>query len=142
MYEPKTKPTAVSLETYLAGIENDERRADCETLTAMMSKVTGAPPVMWGPSIVGFGKYHYKYESGHEGDACLVGFSSRKGDISIYLIPGYERPEWQALLAQLGKHRTGKSCLYLKRLRDVQLPVLETMIRKSVDEVRNLYPDR
>ncbi|BAH40683.1 MAG TPA: DUF1801 domain-containing protein [Gemmatimonas aurantiaca] len=140
MYEPKTKPTAVSVESYLAAIESDERRADCEALTAMMSKIAGAPARMWGTSIVGFGSYHYKYDSGHEGDACEVGFSSRKGDISIYLMPGYDEPQVQELLAQLGKHRTGKACLYVKRLRDVQVPVLESLVQHSVNEVRRRYP--
>ena len=105
-----------------------------------MKKATGCEPTLWGTSIVGFDSYHYKYASGHEGDACVVGFSSRKGDISIYLTVGHDNAEKQALLAQLGKHKTGKACLYIKRLADVQLPVLEKLILQSVAEIKRRYP--
>lgn len=140
MYEAKTKPTGVSVASYLAGIEDEARRNDCRKMAAIMKRVTGCAPRMWGPSIVGFGRYHYKYESGHEGDSCVVGFSSGKGHISVYLVPGYESAETRALLAQLGKHRTGKACLYIKRLSDVELPVLEQLVSRSVAETKRRYP--
>jgi len=101
MAQNKTKVTEASVEGYLAAISDDERRRDCEALAKRMAKITGHEPKMWGTSIVGFGSYHYVYESGREGDACVVGFSSRKGDISVYLSPTF--PEREALLAKLGK---------------------------------------
>ena len=140
MYEAKTKPTEATLESYLAGIADESRREDCKVIAALMERVSGSPPRMWGTSIVGFGSYHYKYASGHEGDSCLVGFSSRKGDISIYLMPGYESAEARALLAELGRHKIGKACLYVRRLSDIQLPVLEQLVARSVSEIRRLYP--
>ncbi|MDX2060251.1 MAG: DUF1801 domain-containing protein [Gemmatimonadales bacterium] len=142
MPEQKTKPTKASVAAYLAAIDDPIRRKDCRTISAIMKKVTGASPKMWGPSIVGFGTYHYKYASGHEGDSCVVGFASRKGEITVYLLPGYESPEMKALLAQLGKHRTGKACLYLKRMADVDPAVLERMVKYSVAETRRRYPSR
>ena len=140
MYEAKTKLTEESVERYLAGIAEEARREDCKVIAALMARVSGCPPRMWGASIVGFGSYHYKYASGHEGDSCLVGFSSRKGDISIYLMPGYESAEARALLAELGRHKIGKACLYVRRLSDIQLPVLEQLVARSVSEIRRLYP--
>lgn len=140
MYEAKTKLTEASVEGYLSGIAEESRREDCKALVALMERVSGCPARMWGTSIVGFGSYHYKYASGHEGDSCLVGFSSRKGDISIYLMPGYESAEAQALLAELGRHKVGKACLYVRRLSDIQLPVLEQLVARSVSEIRRLYP--
>jgi hypothetical protein len=136
MYKAKTRPTGRSVTAYLDAIGDDGRRRDCKALAALMRRVTGCAPRMWGPSIVGFDSYHYKYASGHEGDACVVGFSSRKGDITVYLAAGYEGTEVKALLAQLGRHRTGKVCLYLKRLSDVRLPVLEQLIAGSVAATR------
>jgi hypothetical protein len=135
VYEAKTKPTRASFEAYLAGIENEERRKDCKELAALMKRVTGCIPKMWGSSIVGFDSYHYKYDSGHEGDCCVAGFSSRKGDISIYLFSGYEAKA-KGLLSHLGKHKTGKACLYIKRLSDVQLPILEHLVAQSVAETK------
>lgn len=140
MYEAKTKPTKVSPSTYLAGIENEVRRKDCRTLAALMKRLTGCSPRMWGPSIVGFDRYHYRYATGHEGDCCLVGFSSGKSHISLYLVPGYEAPATRALLARLGPHKAGKGCLYIKRLSDVNLPVLEKLIGWSIAETRRRYP--
>jgi hypothetical protein len=140
MYDAKTKPTAVSVESYLAAIADDVRREDCRVLTEMMQRLTGHPPTMWGTSIVGFGQYHYKYASGHEGDSCLIGYSSRKGDISVYLLAGYETDETRALLAQLGRHKIGKACLYIRRLSDVQVPVLEQLMARSIAETRARYP--
>ncbi len=138
MYEPKTKPTKVSPATYIAAIEKEERRKDCKALVSLMKRVTGSSPKMWGPSIVGFGDYHYQYESGHEGDCCIVGFSSGKGHLTVYLLPSFDTPETQALLAKLGKHKHGKSCLYINRLADVQLPILEKLVTRSVAGTKRL----
>jgi hypothetical protein len=132
--EQKTKPTAVSVDAFLAGIADESRRADCKTLVKIMKRVTGAKPVMWGPSIVGFGSYHYKYASGHEGDACLVGFAPRKTDLSIYIMSGFAGRE--SLLKKLGKHKTAKACLYVKRISDIDPAVLEELVRGSVDYVK------
>ena len=130
MAENKTKPTESSVEQYLASIEDDLRRKDCEALVKVMTKATKLKPKMWGTAIVGFGSLRYKYESGREGETCLVGFSSRKGDISIYgtgSAPGREE-----LLASLGKHKSGKGCLYVSKLKDVDVAVLEQLISQSV----------
>jgi hypothetical protein len=135
MYEAKTKPTLASFASYLSGIEDDQRRRDCKELAAIMKRITGCRPKMWGPSIVGFDSYHFKYDSGHEGDCPLVGFSSRKSDITVYLASGYEA-KYRALLARLGKHRTGKACLYVKRLADIQLPIFETLVARTVADSR------
>ena len=134
MAENKTKQTEASVETYLAAITDETRQADCRTLTKMMSKATKAPAKMWGTGIVGFGSYHYKYESGHEGDSCLVGFASRKGDISLYLVAGF--PGSDALFARLGKHKRGKACTYVKRLSDIDLDVLEQLLAGAFAERR------
>ena len=132
MAENKTKATDVSVESYLSAIEDDARRTDCETLARLMTKATQEQPKMWGTSIVGFGSYHYKYDSGREGDSPLIGYSSRKGDITLYLessFPGYEE-----FLSKLGKHKTGKGCLYIRKLSDVDQNVLEQLIANSVAE--------
>ena len=136
MAENKTKATEASVERYFSTIEDAARRNDCAALAELMTKATNQPPTMWGTSIVGFGSYHYIYASGREGDSCLTGFASRKGDISIYLtsFPGQE-----ALLAQLGKHKMGKGCLYVRKLSDVDLNVLEQLIVGSVTERRRQY---
>ena len=130
--ENKTKPTGVSVESYLGAIDGDERQKDCRALAKLMAKATGEKPKMWGPSIVGFGSYHYKYDSGREGDSCLTGFSSRKGEIAIYLMA--EFPKREQLLAKLGKHKTGKGCLYLKAMSDVDPKVLEQLVAGTVTE--------
>ncbi|MCA3077980.1 MAG: DUF1801 domain-containing protein [Rhodocyclaceae bacterium] len=130
--ENKTKPTDVSVESYLAAIENEARRTDCATLPKLMSKITKQKPVMWGPSIVGFGSYHYQYESGREGDSCIIGFSSRKSEISIYLTADF--PGRGELLAKLGKHKVAVACLYIKTLSDVDIKVLEKLIAGSYIE--------
>lgn len=126
----KTQITQASVESYLASIADEARRADCATLAKLMTKATGEPPKMWGPSIVGFGSYHYVYESGREGDSCVVGFSARKSEISLYLVASF--PGREELLAKLGKHKLGKGCLYLRKLSDVDLNALEQMIVASV----------
>lgn len=138
MAEAKTKPTGTSVETYLAAIGCPERRSDCESLIALMSGVSGELPKMWGTSIVGFGSYHYRYESGHEGDSCLTGFSSRKGDISIYTQVGFEGLESQ--LKALGKHKVGKSCLYVKRLAEIDKSILKSILKATVELLKSRYP--
>jgi hypothetical protein len=138
MAETKTKATAASVAEHLAAIEDEARRQDCEALARLMAQATKLKPVMWGPSIVGFGSYHYRYDSGHEGDSCLTGFASRKGDISVYLLGNF--PGRDDLLARLGKHKMGKACLYLRRLADVDLKVLERLVIESVAEVKRRHP--
>ena len=137
MAENKTKATNASVEAYLSAIEDDERRKDCETITTLMSSITKTQAKLWGPSIVGFDTYHYKYESGREGDWAVTGFSPRKGDISIYLVASGSNQE--QLLAQLGRHKMGKSCLYIRKLADVDMKILEQLIAGSVAEVRRRY---
>jgi hypothetical protein len=133
----KTVETDASVEDYLAAIADGARRDDCRALVELMSGVTKRPPRMWGEAIVGFGSYRYRYESGREGDAPLVGFAARKGDISVYLLAGFEGQ--QALLARLGRHRMGKACLYVRRLSDVDMRVLEQLVAGSVAEVGRRY---
>lgn len=130
MAENKTKANDASVEQYLAAIDDDVRRKDCQTLARIMAKATKLKPKMWGAAIVGFGVHKYKYESGREGEICLAGFSSRKGDISIY---GTGRaPMQEKLLSRLGKHKMGKGCLYVGKLKDVDVAVLEELISASV----------
>lgn len=138
MAENKTKATDVRVESYLSSIGDESRRKDCEALSKLMSKVTKDKPKMWGTSIVGFGSYHYKYESGREGDAPLAGFSSRKGDITLYLASGF--PGQEELLTKLGKHKTGKGCLYIRKLSDVDLKTLERLIVESYAERKLNHP--
>jgi hypothetical protein len=143
MAESITKTSGKSVEAFLARVEDPQRRDDARLLLAMMSRVTGAEPKMWGDSIIGFGTYHYKYESGHEGDTCLTGFSPRAREFSIYLngtyFPGMEEKR-EKLLGKLGKHRMGKACLYVKRASDIDLKVLEQLVSMGVDAVRKNYP--
>jgi hypothetical protein len=126
MAEIRTKPTEVSVDAFLDGVEHPVRRADGKAVRAMMERVTGEPAVMWGPSIVGFGSYHYRYASGHEGDMPRVGFSPRSANLVLY-VGGF--PQYEALLAKLGKYKVSKACLYLGRLGDVDLAVLEEIVR-------------
>ncbi len=128
MAEIKTKPTDVSVDAFLDGVEHPVRRADGKAVRAMMERVTGEPAMMWGPSIVGFGRYHYRYASGHEGDMCRVGFSPRSANLVLY-VGGF--PEYEALLAKLGKHKSSKACLYLNKLADVDPAVLEEIARRT-----------
>ena len=130
MAENKTKPTEASVDAYLGAIDDEVRRKDCESLVKIIAKVTKQKPKMWGTSIVGFGSLKYKYESGREGETCLVGFSSRKGDISIYGTGSAARRE--ELLAKLGRHKTGKGCLYVRKLQDIDVKVLEQLIAESI----------
>lgn len=140
MAENKTQATDASVEVHIAAIADDTRRADCEALVRLMSKLTGQPPRMWGSSIVGFDSYHYRYESGREGDMCVSGFSSRKGDISVYLPAS--GAEQEQLLGRLGKHKMGKACLYIRRLSDVDASVLQKIVAGSVAAVRRRYGQR
>ena len=137
MAEAKTKPTAASIDEYLESRASPEQIADCRDLMAMMKRVTKEQPRMWGPSIVGYGSYSYKYESGRTGESCVTGFAVRGRELVVYLVA--ESPEQQELLVKLGKHKIGKSCLYLKRLAEVDTKVLETLISKAVLEVRRRH---
>ena len=130
MAENKTQKTGASVDEFMASVSNARRRADGLALLAMMKDVTGLEPEMWGPSIIGFGQYHYRYESGREGDMPLVGFSPRSKSLSIYLVPGFQEHDG-ALLSRLGKHSTGVSCLYINKLVDVDTGVLRELIAKS-----------
>jgi hypothetical protein len=138
MAQLKTKETDSSVQAYLDAIEDESRRQDCQAIIELMRRVTKEEPKLWGTSIVGFGSYHYKYESGHEGDSCLVGFASRKGDISLYISSAFDSRE--SLLAELGKYKTGKACLYIKRLSDIKIPILEKLVLETVEERRRRYP--
>lgn len=128
MAEIKTRPTDVSVDAFLDGIAHPVRRADGKAVRAMMERVTGEPAVMWGPSIIGFGTYHYRYDSGHEGDMCRLGFSPRSANLVLY-VGGF--PEYEALLAKLGRHKRSKACLYLNKLADVDEAVLEEIARRT-----------
>ena len=136
MATQKTRETAASVEEFLNGIEN-RRREDGLAMLELMREVTGEEARMWGSSIVGFGSYHYVYESGREGDAMLTGFSPRKQNLAIYVMPGFSA--YDSLLDKLGKHKTGKSCLYINKLADVDLKVLRTLVRRSVQVMRKKY---
>lgn len=135
---PKTLPTAADVDEFIASIEHPVRREDARTLKALMERVTGEPATMWGPSIVGFGAYHYVYASGREGDAAAAGFSPRKASTTVYLPDGFERRG--ELLARLGPHTTSVSCLYVKRLADVDLDVLAELVRASYRTVTEEWP--
>lgn len=137
MNELKTKVSDASVKTFIDSVESDRQRADSTELIDLMRSVTGAEPKMWGTSIVGFGSYHYRYESGREGDWMLCGFSPRKGKTSIYIMSGLEKCD--NLLKQLGKHSTGKSCLYIRKLDDVDRDVLRELIETSVRDMRARY---
>ena len=138
MKVPKTKPTEASAESHIAAIANEEQRNDARTLIALMRSVTGQEPRMWGPSIFGFGSYHYKYASGHEGDSALAAFAVRGRELVVYIMAGFEGRD--DLLARLGKHKTGKVCVYIRRLADVDLQVLETLIAESAADTKRRYP--
>ncbi|HVJ61772.1 MAG TPA: DUF1801 domain-containing protein [Tahibacter sp.] len=139
MAETKTKPTDASIDDYLASRASLDQLADCKALMAICKRVTKQSPKMWGPSIVGYGSYTYRYDSGHSGTMCIVGFAIRGKELVVYIAS--DTPEQIALLAKLGKHKMGKSCLYIKRLADVDAKVLEALIAGSVAEVRRRYPD-
>jgi hypothetical protein len=134
----KTKYTGASVEAYLASKATPAQRADCNVVMAMCKRVTKQPPKMWGPNIVGYGSYAYTYESGHSGEACLTGFAVRGKELVVYLIA--ESAKQVDLLARLGKHKMGKSCLYFKRLADLDVGVLEQLIAGSVAEIERRHP--
>lgn len=133
----KTQPTKASVTEFLNSVGDRQQRADARKVGAMMRKATGHRPKMWGPSIVGYGKYRYKYESGREGEFLMTGYSPRKAALTVYIMPGFKR--FAALMDKLGKHKTGKSCLYIKRLSDVDEKVLEKLINEAVKHMRKTY---
>ncbi len=138
MAETKTRPSGASVDAYLASKANPEQLADCQAIMAMCKRVTKQQPYMWGPTIVGYGSYTYRYASGHSGDAPLAAFAVRGRELVVYL--GCEDPGQPELLAKLGKHKMGKSCLYIKRLADLDEKVLEALVAASVAETRRRYP--
>jgi hypothetical protein len=138
MSKAKTQATAASVDEYLASRASPDQLADCQILMAMLGRVTGEAPRMWGPSIVGYGRYAYRYASGTSGESCVTGFAIRGRDLVVYLVA--ESPRQEALLARLGKHKFGKACLYLKRVADVDLAVLESLVAEAVAEVRRRHP--
>lgn len=138
MYEPKMKETERSVIDFIETVENEKKKADAYRLLDIFEEVTGYKAKMWGPSIIGFGSYHYKYASGHEGDAPLVGFSPRKAKISLYLT--YESEERDKLLEMFGKHTKSKACIYVNKLADIDIHVLKELINHTIDTYRNLYP--
>lgn len=137
MAEAKTKPTSASIDEYLLSRASPQQVTDCEALMVMLQRVTQEQPRMWGPSIVGYGRYSYQYKSGRTGESCITGFAVRGSELVVYLVA--ESPEQQNLLAKLGKHKIGKSCLYLKRLSEVNIHVLEELVAKSVSEVKRRH---
>lgn len=137
MAENKTKPTDVDPRAFVDQVANAQKRQDSHELIALMQEVTGHPPQMWGPSIIGFDRYHYRYPSGREGDALLTGFSPRTAELVLYVGPGLQNP---TLMAKLGKHRVGKGCLYIKKLDDIDRQVLRGLLVTSVAALRERYP--
>lgn len=138
MADNKTKPTPQSVVDFIAGVENPKRRADAEVLDAMFQRVTGWQPRMWGPSLIGYGEYHYTYDSGRTGDMLATGFSPRKANLVLYIMPGYQ--EFGPILDRLGKHKLGKSCLYINKLADVDMAVLEEIVRAGLDDLATRWP--
>jgi len=139
MYELKTKETDASVIEFIESVDHPKKREDAYRLLDIFTEVSGYEAKMWGPSIIGFGHYHYKYQTGHEGDAPLVGFSPRKAKISLYFAPG--DPERAQLLQQFGKHTTGKACVYINKLADVEVEILKALIQQSIAFLRKTYPD-
>lgn len=141
-YEPKTKPTEVGVDAFIAAVPDPRRREEALVVDAMLRRVTGMEPRMWGPSIIGYGDYHYRYDSGHEGDAARIGFSPRKAQMVLYFMGNYcdRQAEADALFERLGKHSTGKSCLYITRLSNIDMDVLERIAEISWDSMNKLYP--
>lgn len=137
MAELKTKENKASVKQFIDSVENISRRKDCLITKKIMQEVTAKRAMMWGDSIVGFGRYHYKYASGREGDFFVTGFSPRKQNFTIYIMPGYT--DYQHLLKKIGKHKLGKSCLYVKSLDDIDLDVFKELIATSVEQMKTLY---
>lgn len=138
MAELKTKPNDEKVADFIDSVADEKKRNDSYALIDLMKKITGKEPKMWGSSIIGFGSYHYKYASGHEGDAALIGFSPRKQNITIYLMCGIEGNE--DLFQDLGKHKIGKGCLYIKKLEDVNLEVLKELMERTIARLGEMYP--
>ena len=138
MTENKTQANAQDVDDFIASVEPEKRRDEARILVDLFRRVTGWEPVMWGPAIVGFGQYHYKYESGREGDFLATGFSPRKAKLSIYVMPGYT--DYSEILSRLGKHGMGKSCLYINKLADIDLDVLGELIAAGVRDLSKKYP--
>jgi len=141
MAELKTQKNDASIQDFLAKIDNEQKRKDSKELLKIFSEVTDEKPTMWGDSIIGFGEYHYKYESGQEGDWPITGFSPRKQSISIYIMPGFSN--YKEILNDLGKHKTSKgSCLYINKLADINTKALKKLIKKSVTDMKEKYPTK
>jgi hypothetical protein len=138
MAAPKTQATDASIDAYIASRATESQAADCQTLMALLARLTGESPRMWGPSIVGYGSYRYTYDSGRSGESCATGFAIRGKDLVIYLVA--DSDDQAALLSRLGKHKMGKACLYIKRLADVDLAVLEQLLIGSLAALRQRYP--
>lgn len=139
MYELKTKETDASVIEFIESVDHPKKREDAYRLLDIFTEVSGYEAKMWGPSIIGFGHYHYKYQTGHEGDAPLVGFSPRKAKISLYFAPGDR--EREQLLQQFGKHTTGKACVYINKLADVEEAILKALIQQSIVFLQKTYPN-
>ena len=135
MSDLKTRPTGASVEAFLRDIDDETKRKDCRAVLKMMKQATGAKPKMWGESIVGFGSYHYKYASGREGDWFLTGFAPRKRNLTLYIMSGFA--EYDALLSRLGKYKTGKSCLYVNKIEDIDLQTLRELVEQSVEHLKS-----
>ena len=133
----KTAPNDDSVEDFIAAVQDDARRTDCRTVLKLMEEITGSEPKMWGPSIVGFGSYHYRYASGREGDWPVAGFSPRKQALTLYIMSGFSR--YEDLMSRLGTYKTGKSCLYIRRLSDIDMGVLTELIAASVAHVSKAW---
>ncbi|WP_137862582.1 MULTISPECIES: DUF1801 domain-containing protein [unclassified Sphingomonas] len=138
MAELKTKATEVKVADFIAAVPDEVRRADAETVCAMMARLTGEAPRMWGPSIIGFGRYAYRYDSGRTGEMCRIGFSPRKAELVLYVLDG--NADQSEVLGRLGRHRTGKGCLYIRRLADVDADVLEEIVRARLARMDAAYP--
>ena len=136
----KTQRNKSSVKSFIDAVPDEQRRKDARAVSSIMQDVTGEKPAMWGSSIVGFGSYHYKYDSGQEGDWPLVGFSPRKDSLTLYIMPGFQ--EYGDLLEKLGKHKKGVSCLYIKSLDDVHVPTLKTLVRQSVKHMKQIVKER
>ncbi len=137
MAENKTQASDASVDAFLEAVEPERRREDGLTLDRLFQSVTGWKPVLWGPSMVGYGSYHYRYKSGREGDFLATGFSPRKSALSIYIMPGYQ--DYSDILARLGKHKLGKSCLYINKLADADLGVLKELVQAGLNDLNKLY---
>jgi len=138
MSENKTRPTTQTAADFIAAVDHPTRRADAVVMDAMFQNITGWKPRMWGPSMVGYGSYHYTYDSGRSGDFLATGFSPRKANMSIYIMPGYA--DFSDILARLGKHKIGKSCLYVNKLADIDLNVLQDLVRAGLEDLSSKWP--